>query len=248
MLKYLRFLFLFIISFSLSTALTSCGGDDNDEDPNDPARLAIVGKWIGDSPAPKIMEFDKSGNMYWESRLGLNNDGLVDNSETWSYKISSKRYGTWKYKSNERILQRTLYNEEINKNVTWNFKFDGGKLISVEYSSVVYTRISDTPSPFIGTSWQGTDDGEIKCSDLQLKFRNDGCFTEIYNGTFSPAFHVIVGKNSIMMFGFANLSKSKLLNIFENCYIQPIEFSLNPSETELTLKDDLGNRMIFTKI
>ena len=70
MLKYLRFLFLFIISFSLSTALTSCGGDDNDEDPNDPARLAIVGKWIGESPAPNIMEFDKSGNMYWESRLG----------------------------------------------------------------------------------------------------------------------------------------------------------------------------------
>ena len=247
MLKYLRFLFLFIISFSLSTALTSCGGDDNDEDPNDPARLAIVGKWIGDSPAPKIMEFDKSGNMYWESRLGLNNDGLVDNSETWSYEIFEKGYGTWKYKSNERILQITLHNEEFNEYLTYNYKLDGGKLIGKDWGDV-YTRISDSTSPFIGTSWQGSDDGEIKCSDLQLKFRNDGCFTEIYNGTFSPAFHVIVGKNSIMMFGFANLSKSKLLNIFENCYIQPIEFSLNPSETELTLKDDLGNRMIFTKI
>ena len=247
MLKHLRFLILFIISFSLSTALTSCGGDDNEENPDDPARLAIVGKWIRDYPAPDILEFDKSGKMYWEIRLGLNNDGLVDDSETWSYKIFRKVYGTWKYKSNERILQITLHNEEFNKYITYDYKFDGGKLILVEDSGVVYTRISDNPSPFIGTNWQGTDDGEIKCSDLQLKFRNDGCFTEIYNGTFSPAFHAIVGKNSIMMFGFVNNPRPKLLNIFENCYFQPIEFSLNPSETELTLKDDLGNRMIFTK-
>lgn len=246
MLKHLRFLILFIISFSLSTALTSCGGDDNDEDPNDPTRLAIVGKWIRDYPAPDILELDKSGNLYWENRLGLNNDGFVDDSEIWSYNIFDKGHGTWKYKSKERILQITLHNEEFNKYITYDYKFDGGKLI-IEDGSVVYTRISDNPSPFIGTSWQGTDDGEIKCSDLQLKFRDDGCFTEIYNGTFSPAFHVIVGKNSIMMFGFTNFSKSKLLNIFENCYIQPIEFSLNPSETEMTLKDDLGNRMIFTK-
>ena len=55
MLKYLRFLFLFIISFSLSTALTSCGSDSNDEPdepemPEQPTTITIkesdiVGTW-----------------------------------------------------------------------------------------------------------------------------------------------------------------------------------------------------------
>lgn len=219
MLKHLRFLILFVISFSLSTALTSCGSDDNDEDPNDPAQYEIVGKWQRITPTGTlVIQFDKSGYLYWE-RIGVGN-GI----------------GSWTYNGKDKTWDVQVSVIDI---YPGQYKLIGDKLID-PYNNV-FTRVSDsTSSPLTGTSWQGTDKGEEQCSNLQLTFNYNGTYTEIWNGI-TNTFSYSVTDNTITLDG--NLSDSQL-----NCCLgRTIYFSLNTSKTELTLKDSTGWRMIFTK-
>ena len=219
MLKHLRFLILFVISFSLSTALTSCGSDDNDEDPNDPAQYEIVGKWQRiTTNGTLVIEFDKSGYLYWE-RIGVGNG-----TGSWTYNCKDK---TWTV----QVSVIDIYPGQ--------YKIIGDKLI--DQFDNVFTRVSDSSSsPLAGTSWQGTDKGEEQCSNLQLTFNYNGTYTEIWNGI-TNTFSYSVTDNTITLDG--NLSDSQL-----NCCLgRTIYFSLNSSKTELTLKDSMGWRMIFTK-
>ena len=219
MLKHLRFLILFVISFSLSTALTSCGGDDNDEDPNDPAQFEIVGKWQRiTTTGTLVIEFDKSGYLYWE-RIGVGNG-----TGSWTYNSKGK---TWTV----QVSVIDIYPGQ--------YKIIGDKLI--DQFDNVFTRVSDSSSsPLSGTSWQGTDKGEEQCSNLQLTFNYNGTYTEIWNGI-TNTFSYSVTDNTITLDG--NLSDSQL-----NCCLgRTIYFSLNTSMTDLTFKASTGWRMIFTK-
>ncbi|MGN0207787.1 MAG: hypothetical protein ACI4BC_11130 [Muribaculaceae bacterium] len=219
MLKHLRFLFLFVISFSLSSALTSCGGDDNDENPDDPAQYEIVGKWQRiTTTGTLVIEFDESGYLYWE-RIGVGNGT-----------------GSWTYNGKDKIWTVQVSVIDI---YPGQYKIIGDKLIDPDNN--VFTRVSDSSSsPLAGTSWQGTDKGEEQCSNLQITFNYNGTYTEIWNGI-TNTFSYSVTDNIITLDG--NLSDSQL-----NCCLgRTLYYSLNSSKTELTIKDSMGWRMIFTK-
>ena len=230
MLKHLKFLILLVLPFSFATALTSCSDDDNEVNPDDPAQYDIVGKWqYIEGNDEYTIEFDKNGYLYWEGKTFSSWDGT----------------GSWKYNSKSKAWDVEIVGSPFPAGLLSSgiYKIVGDKLI--DQRGHVYTRIAGSSSGsstslLAGTSWQGTDRGEERCSKLQIKFNNDDTFTEVFAGS-TDTYPYTVVDNTIILGDDAADSQ---LNC---CLGRTIYFSTNSSGTELTLQDHMNWRMIFTK-
>lgn len=104
---------MLLLVATLTLTFTSCGGDDDKDEPDQPVSSSLlIGSWTGSENSPY------NGDTYEE--LTFKNDGtftLVGNTRYFSTSTNYELRGTWKLKNNNLHLKYSQYSDG-----TFNFQ------------------------------------------------------------------------------------------------------------------------------
>lgn len=255
----LKLMMLFVMTFGISTMLTSCGDDepetpvetpdDNNGDSDNSDNFAdLYGYWIN---------ADKSGAMNIV-KYSANQCKVLYYVYCEAFQ---KKYAEWEsyysggaftvlapyneYKSGCEAIYVKIKSSSYNKIVLVN----SGSVNTL--SSYIFSRVSEDEffeylenggkkeptgqqSQLAGTNWSARIDGDY----VELSFKSNGTFTEIWSGEKSNSTYTELDSNTIIIGDGTVLS-----NIFGE---SPFNFSLNSNKTQLTLSDRF-EKLVFTR-
>lgn len=235
--KLFSLLALLFMGLTLSCALTACGDDKDDDEPNG-TESELIGYWYWEEDGDfEAMSLNEGGyGEYLYGSLG-NPESVYSDYISWNenqvqgVKVISVDSKELVQKEDDEIIVYKRISAKEWSNLKRTATLDGSDSGNTDKPGTPDTP--DTPdspdqtsSLLAGTNWSGTIDGDY----VELSFKSNGTFVEIYDGDRSTSTYTELDSNTIIIGDGTVMS-----NTFgEN----PFHFELSSNKSTLTFSNN----------